>query len=146
MTRRATTPTATETTGFEFFEGTQSESGSQPQITVRRGGLMVLTRAAVDLLGEDTGFVQIGFNPKTQEIGIRSADEDSPGRYRLRLQPKGPARLIGGRRFFSHHGMTVDRAQSFEAKDFGNGIVGFAWTATEAPSKPASPRRRKKAS
>ena len=48
-----TTPaSAAPETGFEFFQGNATESRTRPQITVRRGGLMVLTRAAVDLLGE----------------------------------------------------------------------------------------------
>ena len=45
--------TTDTTSTFEFFQGTVSESSSLPRITVRRGGLMVITRAAVDLLGDD---------------------------------------------------------------------------------------------
>ena len=125
MATQTSTQTATETTGFEFFEGAQSESGTRPQITVRRGGLMVLTRATVDMLGDDVEHVQLGFNPKTQVIGIRAADDEAQGRYRLRSQKKSPSRLIGGKRFFSHYDLSVDKARTFEAEDFGNGIVGF---------------------
>lgn len=33
--------------------------------------------------------------------------------------------MIGGKRFFKHHGHGADTAKTYEAKDFGNGIVGF---------------------
>ena len=34
---------------FNFYESPTTDSASHPRITVRRGGLMVLTQAAVDL-------------------------------------------------------------------------------------------------
>lgn len=48
-----TTAAASNTDGFEFFQGHISQSSSKPQITVRRGGLMVFTVAAVEMLGDD---------------------------------------------------------------------------------------------
>ena len=33
--------------------------------------------------------------------------------------------MIGGKRFFNHHGLDADKAKTYGAKDFGNGIVGF---------------------
>ena len=140
------TQTPAETSDFEFFEGTRSESSTRPQITVRRGGLMVLTQAAVDLLGEGVDYIQLGYNPKTQVIGIRAADEEAPGRYRLRNQKKSPSRLIGGKRFFNHHGLSVHRARTFEAEDFGNGILGFRLAEAEAnPKSTPVPHRKTKA-
>ncbi|MCP4605217.1 MAG: hypothetical protein GY847_32655 [Proteobacteria bacterium] len=59
--------------GFQFFEGTRRESNTSPRITVRRGGLMVLTGAAVEMLGEGATHVRIGFNPKTKAVGICNA-------------------------------------------------------------------------
>ncbi|MEM9598903.1 MAG: hypothetical protein AAGD06_31840 [Acidobacteriota bacterium] len=125
MPSKTTKTEASTATDFEFFEGAQSESTARPQITVRRGGLIVLTRAAVDLLGDDVEYVQLGFNPNTQVVGIRAADDEAQGRYRLRTQKKSPSRLIGGKRFFGHYGLSVSRAHTFDAEVVANGIVGF---------------------
>ncbi len=38
--------------GFQFFEGATSESTTAPRITVRKGGVLVLTQAAVEMLGD----------------------------------------------------------------------------------------------
>ena len=37
--------------GFQFYEGTTSDSASTPKITVRKGGVLILTKAVVDMLG-----------------------------------------------------------------------------------------------
>ena len=155
----ATATTNTATPNFEFFQGTLSESSTRPQITVRRGGLMVITRAAVDMLGDAVTHVQLAYDGKTGTVGIRTATEDTAGAYRLRTQPKGPSRLVSGKRFFQHHGLTVDKAHTYTAETFGNGIVGFRLTAAEAtepatesaadatpaPAKKAAPRKIKTA-
>jgi hypothetical protein len=46
---------------FEFFEGTRRES-TAPQVTVRRSGQMVLTSAAVALVGDDATHVRFGYD------------------------------------------------------------------------------------
>ena len=58
---------------FEFFQGTLSESTATARVTVRRGGLMVISRAAVDMLGDDVTHVQLAYDPKTGVVGLRSA-------------------------------------------------------------------------
>ena len=144
-----TTPaSAAPETGFEFFQGNATESRTRPQITVRRGGLMVLTRAAVDLLGDDVTHVQLAHNPKTGAVGVRACDAEVSGCYRLRKQKNSPSRLVGGKRFFRHHGLDIDKARTYDAQDFGHGIVGFRLNGDEAEAKPEpvpvkSPSRRK---
>ena len=39
--------------GFQFFEGTTTESATAARITVRKGGILVLTRAAIAMLGDE---------------------------------------------------------------------------------------------
>jgi len=77
--------------GFEFFEGAATVSTTAPRITVRRTGQLVLTQAAVAMLGDGVTNVQLGYNEKTKAVGIRSVSEDAKGRYRLRSQPNGVA-------------------------------------------------------
>ena len=117
--------------GFQFYEGTSTESASRPKITVRRGGVLVLTSAAVAMLGEDATHVQIGYNPETKAIGLRGAPEDCKGCYRLREQRNSASRLVDGKRVFKHHGLTAEKSQSYDAEDFGDGLIGFRMNGTD---------------
>ena len=109
--------------GFDFFEGARTETKA-PQITVRRSGQMVLTSAAVALLGDGVTHVQFGFDPKTGAVALRAATEETKGHYRLRAQANGSS-LVDGRRFLGHHGLKLEKAQRFSAEAFGDGMVGF---------------------
>ena len=71
--------TTTTTPTFEFFEGNLSESSAKPQVTVRKGGLMVVTRAAVDMLGDEVSHVQLAFDAKRRAVGIRAATDEAAG-------------------------------------------------------------------
>ena len=117
--------------GFEFFEGIASENSAAPKVTVRRGGVLVLTQAAVDMLGDGITHVQLGFNEKTKAVGIRPAAEDTKGRYLLRPQKNGASRLVDGKRFFAHQGVALETARRFDVEEFGDGIVGFHLTEPE---------------
>jgi hypothetical protein len=143
------------TTGFEFFEGAATVSTTAPRITVRRTGQLVLTQAAVAMLDEGVTHVQIGYNDKTKAVGIRSVPEDAKGRYRLPTQPNGVSYLVDGKRFFAHHGVTLEKARGFAIEDFGGGVVGFQFehTAAKGEEEPAAekvertaPTARRKAS
>ena len=126
--------------GFQFYEGTTSDSATTPKITVRKGGVLILTKAAVDMLGEDVTHVQIGYNEKTRAVGIRRATEDARGRYRLRSQRNSPSRLIDGKRLFMHHGLIAEKARAFNVEKFGDdGIIGFTLTA-EPEAAEAAPK------
>jgi hypothetical protein len=133
--------------GFEFFEGAATVSTTAPRITVRRTGQLVLTQAAVAMLGEAVSHVQLGFNEKTKAVGIRSVPEDAKGRYRLRSQPNGVSYLVDAKRFFAHHAVTLEKARGFAVEDFGGGVVGFRFEDGAAPSAepPAAEKVERKA-
>ena len=148
---------------FDFFEGTRSTTQS-PQVTVRRSGQMVLTPAAVAMLGDDATHVQFGYDPDTRTVALRSAPNGVKGRYRLRAQANGSS-LVDGRRFMAHYELQVEKAQRFPAEELAEGMVGFRLVdevdaadadasddATEAPAptpakkqKPARSTKRKAA-
>jgi hypothetical protein len=136
---------AMSNTGFEFFEGARTESKA-PQVTVRRSGQLVLTPPAVAMLGEDVSHVQVGYNAASGVVGIRAASNGAKGRYRLRSQNNG-ASLVDGRRFLTHHGLKVDKAQTFPAEAVGDGIVGFTIpkSGTAAPGESDAPVTEPKA-
>ena len=83
---------------------------------------MVLTPAAVALMGEEVTQVQIGFNAETRAVGIRAADEGAKGKYRLRPQNGSDKRLVDGKRFFAHVGVPIEKATSFDVEDFGGAM------------------------
>lgn len=112
-------------TEFEFFEGSATIHSTTPQATVRRSGQLVLTQAAVELLGEGVEQVQVGYNAKTGAVGIRPAPEAGRGALRLRKQPNGRSRLIDAKRFFAHHGLKAGQARRVSVEELANGIIGF---------------------
>jgi len=114
--------------GFDFYEGTTTAHSQEPRVTLRRGGLMVITPAAVELLGDDVTHVQLGLNPKTHTVAMRKADAKAKGRYRLRSQKNSPMLLVGGKKFFAHHNLAIDKAESFDATQIADGLVGFTLT------------------
>ncbi len=120
-----TTTTSTGSDDFIFFEGAVSAKAARPRITVRRGGLMILTAAAAAMLGEKVEAVQLAFNRETGAVAIRAASAGSVGAYRLRHQMKGNGRQITGKRFFEHFGLDASTSRTFEAIDFGDGLIGF---------------------
>ena len=111
--------------GFQFFEGATSENASEPRITIRKNGLLVLTRAAVEMLGHDATHVRLGIDPKTNSVGLQAVSAGTQGGYLLRSPKKGMSKIANGKRFFAHLGLSLDRSQSFDAESFGDGIVGF---------------------
>ncbi len=139
-------------TEFEFFEGTATVNSTTPRVTVRKAGQLVLTEAAVAMLGEGVEAVQIGYNAKSRVVGIRPAPEGGRGVLKLRAQPNGRSRLVDAKRFFDHRGLAVDKARGLEVEDFGGGVVGFRLPEEGAEAEPQAPpsapvgRRRRKAS
>ncbi len=132
---------------FDFYEGTVTEN-TAPKITVRKGGQLVLTKGAVEMLGDDVTAVQLGFNAKTKVVGIRGAADDAQGRYRLRSQKNSGSRLVTGKRFFTHNGLTIEKARTFDAEEYDGGIVGFKLTdepveaETEIPTAETTPAKK----
>ena len=120
-----TEATTTAVPAFELFEGNLSESSSSPQVTVRRGGLMVLSAAAAEMLGDGVEKVQLAYDRSSKTVGIRAASGDAPGAYLLRHQVKSPNRLVGGKRFFTYNGIATEKAVTFEAVRYGDGLIGF---------------------
>ncbi|MCH9650792.1 MAG: hypothetical protein K0U98_21370 [Deltaproteobacteria bacterium] len=128
---------------FDFYEGATTDSTSHPRITVRRGGLMVLTQAAVEMLGEEVERVQVGYNPETRAVGLRAAGGGTRGSYRLREQRNSVSRLVDGKRVFSHHCLAVDKARTFDAQNFGDGVVGFVLEEGRDSGDDAAPEKSK---
>jgi len=98
------------TTEFEFFEGTATVNSTSPRVTVRKAGQLVLTEAAVAMLGEGVEAVQIGYNATSRVVGIRPAADGVRSALKLRAQPNGRSRLMDAKRFLAHRGLAVDKS------------------------------------
>ncbi len=129
-------------TNFQFFEGTASEHRG-PEITVRRSGQMVLTKAAVELLGEGVSHVQLGFDVDTRAVAIRAGAEGAKGRYLLREQQGSASYLVDGRRTFKHFGLSAEKSTRFEVEVFGEGLIGFTLPALVEAEEPKPAKKRK---
>lgn len=125
-----TTKTETPPT-FEFFEGVTGTRSNAPRITVRKGGVMVITPAALAMLGDGVEYVQVGIDPSNKAIGIRRTEERGRGCYRLQTQRSSKSMLIGSKRFFAHHNIDTGTAQTFDAEQLTEGIIGFHLPATD---------------
>jgi hypothetical protein len=90
------------------------------------------------MLGDEVTHVQFGFESNTQAVALRAAPKGAKGRYRLRSQTNGSS-LVDGRRFLAHHGVTVEKARSFPAEEFGDGIVGFRFKDSGAAAMGEAP-------
>ena len=108
---------------FEFFVNSQTPKNNDPRITVRRQGVLVLTEKAAKMLGENVEYVQIGYDAKSRSVGIRAADSNASGRYRMR-DLKNATFLVNAKPMFKHYNVEIDRAQSYDVEVFDKGLIG----------------------
>jgi hypothetical protein len=84
-------------------------------------------------------------------VALRPAPKGAKGRYRLRVQANGSS-LVDSRRFLAHHGVEMEKAETFPAEEFGGGIIGFRFDEAavrakgvpEAEVKTATPAAERK--
>ncbi len=77
--------------GFDFYEGTASEN-TNPRITVRKGGQLVLTSGAVEMLGNDVEFVELAYNARLMRCRA-SRSRKALWRLSMPLDPPNPRNL-----------------------------------------------------
>jgi hypothetical protein len=86
------------------------------------------------MLGDEVSHVQFGYDSNSRAVALRAAAKGAKGRYRLRSQANGSS-LVDGRRFLAHHGVEMDKARSFPAEVFGEGVVGFRFDGAGSDSR-----------
>ena len=108
---------------FEFFVNSQTPKNTDPKITVRRQGVLVLNEKAAKMLGDNVTHVQIGYDEKKKAVGICAAEDDAAGRYTLR-DLKNSTFLINAKPMFKHYGVEIERAQRYDVETFSEGLIG----------------------
>ena len=113
---------------FEVFTRQAARLTKDPQITIqRRGNLSLNASAAALVAGEkepDQLPVELLYDPKEKMVGIRQA-ESTLGSYNLRKQQKSESYLVSGRAFTEYYGINTDVARRYQARELGDGIIGF---------------------
>ena len=135
------------TNGFVFFEGGLQTSPDTPNVTVRKGGLLVLTNAAIQMLGDDVTYVMIGYNVETGQIGIQRSSQGQKGSYFLREQKNSSSRLVDGRSMFSHHELSVEQSVRLTPEKISDGLIAVTLPgrAKVEPTPVKTPAKSRKA-
>lgn len=108
---------------FVEFERESARSPETPMFTLQARGLLSLNHASYRALGQPE-HVALLYDENEQTVGIRLVGEDHPNAHRVRAQ--GSSYIVGAQKFTSHYGIKPLVAQRFIARDYGNGVWGFA--------------------
>lgn len=97
--------------GLELFTG---RARYELSVTLQRGGRFIFNQAVADLMG-DPPTVELLFDRNTQQMAIRPATPDSAFAYPLRRHQRPSTRLISGRKFMTHYGISRDVTRRYKA-------------------------------
>ena len=132
---------------FVFFDSSKASKSMSPKITVRRGGALVINEKATAMFGDGVTHVQICYSGKTRAVGLRAAEPEDPGTFRMQQHKNIKGCLVNAGPMFKHHGLEIERATSFDVEDFGDGIYGLTLPggpeSERGPASEAKPKRQK---
>jgi hypothetical protein len=98
--------------GFVVYEKGSAPVATVPAVTVQKGGLIALNRAAYALIG-DPEAVELLWDADRKVIGLRPSELTNPNAYPARPQSanstKGPV-MVAGRKYTQFIGMDTSRA------------------------------------
>lgn len=100
--------------GLELFTGRPRQQPGQLNVTLQRGGRFIINQAIADLMG-DPPTVELLFDRAAHRMAIRPATPDSAFAYPLRRHQRASTRLISGRKFMSHYGISRDVTRRYKA-------------------------------
>ena len=158
----AETPLEPRVVGMRTFPGARNiatMSLTQPGIRERVAALTARFGGRVAVTTLEAGIYQLpGAVSQDQVIAFYNrelseemkAREGGRGVLKLRRQPNGRSRLVDCKRFFAHHGLTLETARGLAVEEFGGGVVGFRLPEegageAEAPAQVTKGGRRKAA-
>ncbi len=97
---------------FEVFKGRDSRAGTEPLVTMQRGGIYSLNQAAHEALGRPE-FVELLFDRNDRVMGFRNVPRGVTHAYKVRGQANSSSFLVTGRAFNQYFGITVDKARRY---------------------------------
>ena len=103
---------------FEVFTGRARLSGEEA-ITIHRGGLVSVNRAAHVALGEPAA-VELLYDRHEHVMGMRGASPEVPHAYPVRKQRASSSRLVSGGAFTRCYGIPTDTARRYRPRMLGD--------------------------
>jgi hypothetical protein len=99
---------------FEVFRRDMPVGGRDPVVTIRRGGGIVLNRAAFESLGSPEA-VELMFDVQDRVMGIRAGSSDSKDAFPVRLARNQRSFAISGRTFIQYYDILSDQVRHLPA-------------------------------
>jgi hypothetical protein len=99
---------------FEVFNEKVMATAGQAYVSIQKGGVIRMNRAAYALIGEPEQ-VELLFDAERQLVGLRPAKAGVPHAYVVRKHARGSSFLVSGARFASHYGIPIDAGRRWLA-------------------------------
>lgn len=100
---------------FEVFDKKSATAVKTPMVTIQKGGMFSLNRAAVEAVGSSEA-VELLYDPENRLIGFRPTSSTSPRAFMMRPQGKTSATyMVAGRAFTQHYGIDSSTALRYAA-------------------------------
>jgi hypothetical protein len=112
----------------DFVEFSREESrGRQevPMFTLQASGLLSFNHAAFMALGEPSA-VALLYDAGEGVVGVHEVEKDHQNAYPVRKQGRSMTYLVSAQGFVAHHEIPTVKARRFLARDYGDGVWGFA--------------------
>lgn len=111
---------------FEEFSREASRGRrDEPMFTLQASGLLSLNHEAFVTLGEPVA-VALLYDAGEGVVGVRKVGKDHLSAYPVRKQGRSMTYLVSAQGFVAHHEIPTVKARRFFARDYGDGIWGFA--------------------
>jgi hypothetical protein len=112
----------------DFVEFSREEPRGRrevPMFTLQASGLLSLNHAAFIALGEPST-VALLYDAGEGVVGLRKVEKDHQSAYPVRKQGRSMTYLVSAQGFVAHHEIPTVKARRFLARDYGDGVWGFA--------------------
>lgn len=101
--------------GYQKWDRQTAPKTSEPLVTVQKGGLFSLNKAAHEAMGSPER-VDLFYNPGKKSIAFVPADERSATAYPARQQGRQSNYYVAGQKFTKHHGIDTSVARRYPVK------------------------------
>jgi len=108
--------------GYELFTFKNSPFAPGLQVSIQAHRNMTFNLAVYEALGKPAA-VQLLYNRERRSVGLRAADPDAPGAFRVRKQERSFSYVFSAFSFLNYYDLKEDRARRFNAELHGDMIT-----------------------
>jgi hypothetical protein len=109
----------------EFSRETSRGRREEPMFTLQASGLLSFNHAVFIALGEPTT-VALLYDAGEGVVGVCKVPNDHQNAYPVRKQGRSLTYLVSAQGFVAHHEIPTIKARRFLARDYDDGVWGFA--------------------